>query len=231
MDRTRKSTLAALAAGAVVVVVAGAGAAVAATRGDTPQQARQTELNDAAKELGVAPAKLREALENVLERRVDAAVADGRLTRGQGDELKARIAAGNFPLLMPLLHVGRGHAHGPATRFAKLEAAASYLGVDRAELRQALRSGKSLADVARQNGKSVDGLVAALTKEATERLDAAVAAGRLTDAQRDELSSRLEERIRSFVNRTFERGRWGRCGPGQWRGPAARDAAPANPTF
>ena len=227
MERSRKWTFAAVAAAAVVV--AGAGAAIAATRGHSPQQESQTVLNDAAKELGVTPAKLRSAIENALVKRVDAAVADGRLTKEQADDLKARIRTGDVPLLAPRLHPGRGHAHGHFKRFGKLEAAASYLGVDRAELREALRSGESLADVAREKGKSVDGLVAALMKSATERLDAAVAAGRLTDAQRDEVASRLEDWIKSFVEGTFERGRWGGFGHPHRGGPA-RDAPALSPS-
>lgn len=206
MDRRRKWAFASVAA--AVVVVAGAGAAIAATRDTSPKGESQAALNDAAKELGIAPAKLQTAIENALAKRVDAAVADGRLTKEQGEELKARIKAGDVPLLAPKLR-GHGHGRGHFKHFRKLEAAATYLGVERAELREALRSGKSLADVAREQGKSVDGLVTALTKAATDRLDAAVAAGRLTDAQRDEIASRLEERIRRFVDGTFERGRRG----------------------
>ena len=210
MGRRRKWALASIAA--AVVLVAGVGAAIAATRDTSPKQESQAALNDAAKELGIAPAKLQTAIENALAKRVDAAVADGRLTTEQGEELKARIKAGDVPLLAPKLR--RGHGHGHFKHFGKLEAAAAYLGVGRAELRTALASGKSLAEIARDEGKSVDGLVAALTKAATERLDAGVAAGRLTKAQRDQIASRLEQRIKSFVDGTFERGRWGRFGRG-----------------
>ena len=223
MLRKRKWTLAAT--GAAVVVVAGAGAAIAATRGDSPQQERQTVLNDAARELGVTPARLRAALENALVKRVDAAVADGRLTQERADRLKARIRSGALPLLAPRLHAGRVHGH--LKGFRRFEVAASYLGLDRADLRKAIRSGKSLADVAREQGKSVDGLVAALTTVAAERLEAAVAAGRLTDAQRDEIASRLEQRIRRFVNGTFGH----RHGAANGGGADARESALPSTTF
>ena len=227
MLRTHKRVVAAVAVAAVVA--AGAGVAIAANREQSPQQESQTVLNEVARELGVTPAKLRTALENALVKRVDAAVADGRLTREQADRLEARIRSGDVPLLSPRPHPRR--AHGPFGRFGRLDAAASYLGVDHAELREALRSGRSLADVARENGKSVDGLVSALTNAATERLEAAVAAGRLTDAQRDEIASRLEQRIRRFVDGTFERGRRGGFGRGGRGGSESRDTAFSNTTF
>lgn len=225
MLRTHKWAVAAV--GVAAVVVAGTGAAIAASRDEARQRESQTVLADAARELGVTPERLRTALENALVKRIDAAVADGRLTEEQGDRVKARIRSGNLPLLAPRLHPGRGHVHGRAARFAKLDVAASYLGIDRAELREALRSGKSLADVAREQGKSVDGLVAALTNAARERLDAAVAAGRLTDAQRDEIAARLEQRIRTFVERTFDRP-WGRSGRD---GSERRGTAFSSPVF
>ena len=55
-------------------------------------------IADAAKQLGIAPAKLDAALKTALKHRVDAAVAAGRLTKAQGDALKARIDSGDGPL-------------------------------------------------------------------------------------------------------------------------------------
>ena len=89
-----------------------------------------------------------------------------------------------------------------------LDAAASYLGMTEAELRAELEDGKSLAEVAKAEGKSVDGLVQALVAGAEKRLADAVADGRLTQAQADQIESDLEERVTELVNRE----------PGTWRG-------------
>src|SRR4029078_13191356 len=87
-----------VAAGAgALLAVAGGGAAIAATE-LSPKQESQTVLNDAAKELGVSPSDLSAALKGALEQRVHAAVAAGRLTKDQGDELKQRVESGEFPL-------------------------------------------------------------------------------------------------------------------------------------
>ena len=85
---------------------------------------------------------------------------------------------------------------------ARLEAAAGYLGLTETQLRTELEGGKSLAQVAKDQNKSVDGLVNALFVDAKGKLDAAVSAGRLTNAQETEMLGVLKDRITNMVNRT-----------------------------
>jgi hypothetical protein len=186
---------------AALVVVVGAGAAVGATGALSPKEESDAVVNDAAKQLGVAPADLTAALKTALKNRVDAAVAAGRLTQAQGNELKARIDAGNMPLLGfggPRFH----HHGGPGGIHGGLDAAADYLGMTDAQLHTALESGKTLAQVAKSKGKSVDGLVNALVSDAKEHLAAAVKAGHLTQAEANRIQSGLKARITDLVNRT-----------------------------
>ncbi len=185
-----------LAAGTVVALaIAGGGAAIAAT-GDDRKAESDAIVADAAKQLGVTPAKLENALQEALKNRVDAAVQAGRLTQAQGQELKQRIEAGE----LPLLGVGPGHHgrhHGPGPGF---DAAASYLGVTEAQLRTALENGSTLADVAKDKGKSVEGLVDAMVADAQKHLDQAVEDGRLTEAQAEERLAEIEEHVTALVN-------------------------------
>src|SRR6476619_8142249 len=81
-----------------VIAGAVAGVAVAANQLGSPKQESQAVLNDAAKQLGVEPSALSAALKKALENRVDDAVAAGRLTKAQGDELKQRIESGDLPV-------------------------------------------------------------------------------------------------------------------------------------
>jgi urease accessory protein UreF len=69
-----------------------------------------------------------------------------------------------------------------------------------AQLRTALESGKTLAQVTKSKGKSVDGLVNALVSDAKEHLAAAVKAGRLTQAESNRIQSNLKARITDLVN-------------------------------
>jgi hypothetical protein len=177
---------------AAAAAVAGGGAAIAADRLGSSNDS-QAIVNDAAKQLGVTPSALTAALKKALENRIDAAVAAGRLTKEQGDELKQRIESGDLPLFF-------GPRGGPHEHFGELDAAASYLGLTEAQLDEQLDSGKTLAQVAKDRGKSVDGLIQALVDAATKRLDADVAAGRLTKAQEQQILSGLKQRITDFVN-------------------------------
>ena len=209
-----------IAAGAVVVLaVAGGGAAIAATQSSSPKQETHAVVDDAAQQLGIAPAKLSEALTKALSNRVDAAVADRRLTEAQGKELKTRIASGEYPLFAG----PRGFRHERPGPFGRghlrarpgLDAAASYLGLSAAELRTQLEDGKTLAGVAKATGRSVDGLVDAMFTLAKKRLDEAVGAGRLTAAQRDEMVARLRRHVTAMVNGELPLGRDGRGGFGR----------------
>lgn len=183
----------------VATVVLGAAGAIAASGVLSGGDERQAILDDAAARLGVKPSELADALQEALKGRVDAAVESGHLTEEQGRRLKDRIDAGEVPFLFGGLGVGHfgdfGHMH-----VGNLDAAATYLGLDEAELRERLADGKTLADIAKAEGRSVDGLVRAMVAEAKTHLDDAVADGRLTRAQADELAQGIEERVRALVN-------------------------------
>jgi hypothetical protein len=210
----KKKTIVLGVAGALAV--AGGGVGIAATQRGSANEESQAVIDDAAKQLGVEPSALGNALKTALKHRIDAAVAAGRLTKEQGDELKARIDAGDVPLFggfhHPLL--------GPLGHLLQLDAAADYLGLSEAQLRDELEAGKTLAQIARDRGKSVDGLVDAMSAEVKEHLDAAVAAGRLTRAEADSILADVKQRISDRVNgrapsfrgfdgfHVFHRGRW-----------------------
>jgi hypothetical protein len=209
----RHMTKVAVGAAALTATV-GAGGSIAAAQ-LSPRQESQAVVNDVAKQLGVQPRELTAALKKALLNRVDAAVAAGRLTQEQGDELKARIQAGDVPLLG---FGGPGFGHRGHHHFGHVKAAASYLGMTEANLTAALEDGKTLAQVARDRGRSVDGLVATLVDAATADLAAAVAAGRLTDAQRDDILSGLKARITRLVNGQGPPAGFRRFGPPPTRG-------------
>ena len=196
MKLTRKQTI--FIGAATLLAAAGGGVAVAASGTGSPSRESKAVIDDAAKQLGIPSSKLSGALKQALANQVDAAVAAGRLTKEQGAELKQRLESGDFPLIGGL-HRGGGHHFG---FFGGLDAAAGYIGVTETELRTQLESGKSLAQVAKDHGKTADGLVAALVADAKQKLDTAVSAKRLTQAQADEMLSGLKQRITNLVNST-----------------------------
>ena len=91
-----------------------------------------------------------------------------------------------------------GPRHGRGDDFA---AAASYLGLTATELQTQLQAGKTLGQVADgTSGKSKAGLIAALVAHEKDELAAAVKAGRLTQAQADQITTDLTQRFTDLVN-------------------------------
>ena len=209
-----RKILAATVAG--LAVTGGVGAGIAASQDDS----RTSSFFDSvAKHLGISSQELEDATRAAAIDQVDAALEDGRLTEEQAEELKSRIESGEMPpFLGPGLFFGGpkgdgerergfGFGFGPGLGFhfgEKLDAAAEYLGVTDEELREALQSGKSLAEIAAEKGKSVDGLKDALLAEAQTRLDEAVADEKLTREQADRILERLREGIDDLVNASGE---------------------------
>jgi hypothetical protein len=166
-------------AAAAVAVVAGGGAALAVNRAsDSPRAERDAFLSDVAGRLGVSVDDLKKAFR---------------------DARKARGMRGTGPFFGPPHGRGLGHAH------QALGAAAGYLGLSRGELMSKLRDGQSLAEIAQAEGKSVDGLKAAIRAALVDRLDAAAAAGRLSEAQKQPFLDRLDAMIDDLVERSRPR--------------------------
>ncbi|MGZ8691569.1 MAG: hypothetical protein ACXW0F_08055 [Gaiellaceae bacterium] len=182
---------------AALLSAAGAGVAVAASQDSSPSSESKAVIDDAAKQLGIPSSKLSDALKKALSDRVDAAVAAGRVTKAEGDALKARIQSNDFPLFG-----GHHRGFGHFGFIGRLDGAAGYIGITEAQLRTELEGGKSLAQIAKTHGKSVDGLIDTLVAAAKDKLDSAVSAGRLTKAQETEMLGVLKDRITSAVNKT-----------------------------
>ena len=229
----------------VVALAAFAGGAVAATQGSS--NPRQQYLNDVAKRLNVTPAQLNSALNGAALDQLNAAVKAGKLTQAQANALKQRIqqgVAGGVPFIGPLGPGGPGGAGGPghgpfgfglgrAVFFgpdAPAVAVAKYLGLTEAQLLKQLQSGKSLADIAKAQGKTISGLEQAITAAAKTRLDRAVANKRLTAAQEQKLLSGLSARMNDLVNNTQFKGArpgFGFARPAFGLGPLAETTAAA----
>jgi hypothetical protein len=83
---------------------------------------------------------------------------------------------------------------------ANLSSAATAIGVTEEEVRAALRSGQSLADLATSKGVDPQKVIDALMAQITERANAAVTAGKLTQEQADRHLAEAKTRITDFVN-------------------------------
>jgi polyhydroxyalkanoate synthesis regulator phasin len=149
-----------------------------------------------------------------LKTALDGLVADGTITQAQADKVLSRLQSA--------LPKGPGLAGGRAPLAAALGKASSevagYLGLTPAQLRTELQGGKSLAQIGGDQGKTTDGLITTIVNSGKKALDAAVSNGRLTQAQADNLASKLEDQAKALVDQAHPaaglRGRLGRRGQG-----------------
>ena len=83
---------------------------------------------------------------------------------------------------------------------------AKILGLEGSEMREALRNGSSIAELAEAQGIDSADIVGAIVARAEDRLDAAVENGRIDDAQAAEMLTRAAERAEDLVNGEIEFG-------------------------
>jgi uncharacterized protein YidB (DUF937 family) len=88
----------------------------------------------------------------------------------------------------------------------------SLLKLDASNLQQGIKEGKSLADIAAAQGVEEQKVIDLLVKQASERLDQAVQAGKLTQSQADERKAELQSQIKSKVESKGEFGFKGKRG-------------------
>jgi hypothetical protein len=149
-------------------------------------------------------------------------VKDGTITQEQADKVATTLDS-------KLPERGFG-GHGMRIG-AGLDEVASIIGITPSELRTQLRSGKTLAEIAKSKGISQDTLVSKLLAAAKTRLAAEVKAGRLTQARADEITKNLSARITEMVTHSGPMGMrgHGRFGDDDGDGPDD-DAPPAAPS-
>ncbi|MDX6536158.1 MAG: hypothetical protein QOD37_499 [Gaiellales bacterium] len=204
-----------------LAALGGGGAAVAASQsGGSPAVQNQAIAADAAGQLGVSTPALTAAIKKAMVDQIEAQVTAGALTKAQAAAIEARLAKADAPLFAlgagPGDRGGFGHGHGgpggPGGGMS-LDAAATYIGISASDLRTQLTAGKTLAAIAVANGKTTDGLKAALTTAAKSDLDAAVKAGKLTQAQEDAIVADLPSRLDHEINEAHTGGPGGPAGP------------------
>lgn len=148
--------------------------------------------------LGVDVADLAPAAAKAAQAAIDAAVADGHLSAARAERLKARIAASDAGGCAKVLErIGTAKPDRPAAGVVQdgAAAAAKALGMTSAELRAELRSGKDLKAIAAEKGVPYATVTAAALAPVKARLDAAVAAGTLTQKRADKILAKLEKSL------------------------------------
>ena len=179
-------------AGFLAITALGSGVLQAEEPGGGAGEGRRAAFAQAlADRLGITVEELKEAREGALDDVLAEAVADGRLTQEQADRIKdhpLRAAHG-------LLHRG---ARAIANVFG---AAAETLGMTTEELRTELKEGKSLAEIAGEEGVSTADLKSGITNEIEAQIEKAVAEGKLSQERADTILANLSERLDEVIER------------------------------
>jgi hypothetical protein len=171
-------------------------------------------LNAFASHLGVSSDKVKEAYSGAYSDTLDQAVKDGKITQEQADQLKNKLANGMNQGDIPGFSEPRGGRHGFGGRgfegggfgFTKglgLDSFAKALNMSVTDLSTALRSGKTIADVAKEQNVDLTQVKTHVLADLKATLDQAVTNGKLTQTQADTIYSRTESNFDNLVNQKW----------------------------
>ena len=195
----------ALVAGAAGITIAGGSLAVAtmAPGGIAGAQDETPAETEQAPDESDSPGELRRGdhLGDVLGSLVD----DDTITQDQADTIAERFAEARaeFDGRRPGVHARPGFRGG-----ISFDVVTDITGLTQDEIREGLRSGETLAELA---GDSSDELAAAMIEAANERIDAGVESERLTEERAEEMRAEVEQRVEDRLNGELGR-RGGRRG-------------------
>lgn len=151
---------------------------------------------------GKTPDGLVNAAVAAAQAQLDAAVAGGTLSAAKEQVLLTKMRT----VLAVLVTKSIGARTTPGTVAHRTpvslfyQPVLDYLHLDLATVIDEVRSGKTLAQIAVAHGKTADGLAAAIVATGRARLDAAVAAGKLTPASETALLAKLQASATAIVN-------------------------------
>ncbi|GAV25388.1 hypothetical protein ciss_13210 [Carboxydothermus islandicus] len=137
----------------------------------------------------------------------------------------ATIFAADTTTTPALVQTMKGYGARLGQTFGSMrDSIAKFLGIDTTTLITERQSGKSLAQIAQEKGKSETDLVNFIVKERTAQLDQLVKDGKITQAQADLAKSQMVERVKANINKTtvggngYGKGRSMGQGKGQFKG-------------
>lgn len=155
------------------------------------------------------------AKERPLTQALDELVSNGTITQDQANAVQDGVKAKRRDVWARRPHLGK----------KLLDSIAQKLGVDTKELVGELRSGKSIADVARDKGVDPQSIVDEIVSSITGRIDQRVADGKMSQEQADVMKQNLSQRVTDFVNKVHGQHKKGAPPQGE-QAPPSTEAAP-----
>ncbi len=184
-----------------------AGQTAAATIGVSPEELRNQvrsgkTVAQVSTEHGVDPANVVNAIVTALTQQIDQKAASGTVDAARAEQAKQKVPA----LANRFVNETKSHRRGHRVLKDAVQAAAKEIGVSENDLKEALKDGKSIAQVAQDHNKSVDDVVDTVVKAATSDIDQALKDGKLDSQKADQIKQKLPDRAKQLVNREPKRG-------------------------
>jgi uncharacterized protein YidB (DUF937 family) len=177
------------------------------TGSNTVQTLAQDFVSKLAAKLGISQDQLQSAMTSTEKDIVSEQLAQGKITQGQADNMNQQITNNNG--LTPFMGMFGGHGLGHMGGLgADLNSLSTFFGITTNELQSALESGKTLAQITTDHGKTTDELKTYVTSQTKTKLDQAVKDGKITQQQENDELTQLSQRIDSMINGQFK-GRMG----------------------
>lgn len=207
-----------LAASAIAAIVVGGGVAASVSIANAQTGTTGSSATAQSPDQPTRQARLKTTL--------DPLVKDGTIDQSQEDKV---IAALNSAKPNGAAGLGRHGGFGLGAPGADTAVVAKALGVTTDQLKTDLQGGKSIADIATAQHVDLSKVIQTLVDDQNTKLDAAVKAGTLTQAQADTIKANETQRITDRVNGKFPVGGFRGHRGGGWRtGTPTGDAGGAS---
>jgi hypothetical protein len=158
---------------------------------------------------------VKQAIHDATKKELDEAVKDQKVTQTVADQILAKLDANLETLVTTEGALFHGRHHGFGFKLLgpgdPLGAAATYIGISRDQLETELASGKTLAEVAQDHGKTKDGVKQAIHDATKSALDQAVKDQQLTQSVADQILAKVDANLETLVTTS---GKFGH----HWRG-------------
>ena len=179
-------------------------------------------LGDTAEANGISADAVVDAITASMTERLNQALADGKITAEEAAEKAAGIPEKATEIVNSIpdrKDKDRGHRKGAFLGEVLLD-----LGLDPADVREGFANGQTLGDTAEANGISADAVVDAITASMTERLNQALADGKITAEEAAEKAAGIPEKATEIVNSIPDRNGDQRQHPNEAKKQQKRDS-------
>ncbi|WP_442603839.1 hypothetical protein [Paenibacillus sp. KN14-4R] len=126
-------------------------------------------LSDIAIEKGISAEKLKSSILDKQSSRIDASVKSGSLSADKAKEFKSKMSARIDKMIQ---HKGMWHNHHHAARlFPSTEKLSKKLGITQDDIRQKMKNGQSLAEIAQERGMNKTQLIQFIQEDLTPEIE------------------------------------------------------------